>query len=71
MKLVLNKKYYTWPGKCQDDYQGTYYLIFMTKPFSLKWFTDCGEWFVYIHIGKRWWRFSSAGYMKGIGNNVI
>ena len=59
--MKLFKKYYT----SHDVYQGTYILVFRTKLVSLSWFTDCGEWFIYITIGKRWVRFSSCGFMKG------
>jgi hypothetical protein len=62
MKLIINKKYYFH----EKSYQGTYRLIFITRLFQFRWFTDCDEWFLYIHIGKRWWRFSGAGYMKGV-----
>lgn len=66
MELKILKKYYI------DDipntpkiYQGIFILFFRSKYFQFKLFTDCGEWFLYIHIGKRWWRFGSAGYLKG------
>ncbi len=57
------KKYYT-DGR--QDYQGIYILWFDWKIFKFRWFTDCGEWFIYIYFGKyRWIRFSGAGYMSG------
>jgi len=65
MKVKLFKKFYTHYGK----YQGFDFIIFRTKPFQFKWFTDCGEWFVYIYFGKRWVRFSSCGFLKGNDNN--
>lgn len=44
-------------------------LWFRTWHFFFKWFTDCGEWFVYLewHWKRTVWylRFSSAGFMKG------
>jgi hypothetical protein len=45
------------------------FISFRSKPFQFRWFMDCGEWFIYIHIGKRYWRFSSAGYLKGRVND--
>lgn len=59
MKLL--EKYYT----NSNIYQGLYILVFRIKLISFSWFTDCGDWFVYITLGKRWYRFSSAGFMKG------
>lgn len=44
---------------------GTDFLIFRTKPFQFRWFTDCGYWFLYIHFGKRYFRFSDAGFLTG------
>ncbi len=40
-------------------------FILVMKGFEVRLFTDYGEWFLYITIGKKWWRFSSAGFMKG------
>jgi len=65
MKIKLFKKYYT----IHEGYQGIDFIIFKTKWFQFKWFTDYGEWFVYIYLGKRWVRFSSCGFMKGNGDN--
>lgn len=64
MKLTLFKKYYTIYDS--SKVQGWELIIFITKYFQFKWFTDCGEWFIYIIVGKdkKWWRFSSAGFMK-------
>ena len=43
-------------------------LCFSIGKFDFKWFTDNGEWFIYIRIenDKKVWgyRFSSAGNMK-------
>lgn len=60
MKLSIMEKYYT----SNDSYQGLLILILVTRLFKFRWFTDCGEWFIYIEFGKRWVRFSSAGFMK-------
>ena len=62
MKLVINKPYFTTFSK---KYQGTYIFEIISKPFQFRWFTDCGEWFIYIHLGNHWLRFSSVGYMRG------
>lgn len=52
-------------GTCKCGCDEKVFLWFVTKPLQIRWFTDFGEWFFYIHIGKRYWRFSSAGYLKG------
>jgi hypothetical protein len=59
--IILLKKYYTSLG----DYQGFDFILFNTKYFKFNWFTDCGEWFVYIYFGKRYFRFSGAGFLMG------
>jgi hypothetical protein len=41
------------------------YVEIKSRFFGFYWFVDCGEWFIYITIGKRWWRFSSCGYLSG------
>lgn len=46
-------------------YNGWKFLIVRSKWFQFRWFTDCGWWFLYIHLGKRYWRFSDAGYRSG------
>jgi hypothetical protein len=58
--------YYFYCHEGFRDYQGMYIFHLVTNYCQFRWFTDCGEWFLYIHIGKRWWRFSGAGYMKGV-----
>jgi hypothetical protein len=44
---------------------GTDILIFKSKLFQFRWFTDCGYWFIYIHIKNRYFRFSNAGFLSG------
>lgn len=68
MILKINEKYYTGGDHHQNIYQGTYIFHLVANYFQFRWFTDCGEWFLYIHLGKRWWRFSGAGYMKGVSS---
>lgn len=36
-------------------------------PFSITHFIDFDDWFVYVNWRKRFWRFSSAGYISGVG----
>jgi len=60
MILKINEDYRTSNG----SYQGKFKFHFVSKYFQFRWFTDCREWFLYIHLGKRWWRFSGAGFMK-------
>jgi hypothetical protein len=55
MKLKLLKKHE----------EGLDVIIFKSKLFQFRWFTDCGYWFIYIHIGKRYYRFSNAGFLSG------
>ena len=63
MKLILFEEndFY------KDRYKGECfnYIIFISKYFQFRWFKDFEEWFLYIHLGKKFWRFSSAGYLKG------
>ena len=59
LKIKLGKRYIN----------GIYIIKIESKlfNFSIDWFTDFGEWFIYIRIGnknKKWWRFSSVGYMS-------
>ena len=62
--MKLFKKYYAEHG----GYEGFDFIIFRGKHFSFRWFTDCGEWFIYICFEDknkvRGYRFSSAGNMK-------
>ena len=44
---------------------GIYILKFKIFKFKLDWFTDCGDWFLYLYFGKNYLRFSSAGFLKG------
>lgn len=41
------------------------YLDFRSKYLSIHWFNDYGEWFLYFYIRKKYYRFSSCGFMKG------
>lgn len=63
MVLKINESY---RDSC-NSYQGIFiiHLVSKNRNFQFRWFTDCGEWFLYIHLGKKWWRFSSAGFLKG------
>lgn len=56
-------KYYTNDIKCKEDYQGIYILFIKIKEYGIGWFTDCGDWFFYIYLGKHGVRFSSAGFL--------
>lgn len=62
VKLTVAEKYYT--DTASQSYQGTYIFMLDINKFRFSWFTDCGEWFIYIHIGSKWWRFSSCGFIK-------
>lgn len=48
---------------------GMKFLIIKTKPFQFRWFTDCGYWFIYVHFGKRYFRFSDCGFLTGTIKN--
>jgi hypothetical protein len=62
MILKINEDYRT----SNNSYQGKFYFYLVTRKgnFQFRWFTDCGDWFLYIHIGKNWWRFGSCGFLK-------
>ena len=61
------KKFYT----NKDSYQGTNVLQFEVWRLSFHWFTDCGDWFIYLRwnipsfhcVEVKEIRFSSAGFM--------
>ncbi len=63
MKLILFEEddFYKikYSGECYN------YIIFINKFIQFRWFREFGEWFLYIHLGKRFWRFGSSGYLKG------
>lgn len=50
------------------DLDGIDILWFSIDKFNFRWFTDCGEWFIYIELEDdkkiKGYRFSSAGNMK-------
>ena len=66
--MRILEKYYTDTKK--TDYQGTYILMFQIKKFKFNWFTDFGEWFIYVYWDKTWMRFSSIGYSKSTGMDL-
>lgn len=41
---------------CSNDCEGKDYFIFKTKLFQIRVFNDYGHEFLYIHVGKRYWR---------------
>lgn len=55
MSIKLLKKYEN----------GIKILIFRSRLFQFRWFTDCGYWFIYVHFAKRYYRFSNAGFLSG------
>lgn len=52
ISLIVGRKYAN----------GTHFINLKVGKFKLHWFTDCGDWFIYIGR-KRIVRFSSAGFM--------
>lgn len=40
------------------------YFMLRIFGFKINLFNDCDTLFLYIHLGKRWWRFGQAGYMS-------
>lgn len=52
----------------QKDLDGIDILWFKIGKFSFRWFTDCGEWFIYLEWDKGdrivGYRLSSAGNIK-------
>jgi hypothetical protein len=58
-----NMKLKIW-GTCDCGCGNRDFLILKSKVFQIRWFMDYSEWFLYIHIGKKYWRFSSAGFIS-------
>lgn len=52
-------------GRCECGCEERNFLQFDTKLVKLRWFMDAGNWFFYVHLGKKYWRFSSAGFVSG------
>jgi hypothetical protein len=52
-------------GTCDCGCGERIFFSFISKLFQFRWFMDCGEWFLYIHLGKRYYRFSSCGFLQG------
>lgn len=44
--------------------EGWYIFDIRHKNYGIWFFTDVGEWFLYIQLGKKCYRLSSAGYLK-------
>ena len=63
----LRRDYILFNGKQEPI--GWYILCFRTWHFFFNWFTDCGEWFIYLKWqwkGTVWFvRFSGLGFVKG------
>lgn len=51
MKLIINEK-----CDCSEDCEAKDYIIFKTKFFQFRSFDDYGTKFIYIHLGKKYWR---------------
>jgi hypothetical protein len=41
------------------------FWLILNPVFQIRWFTDCGYWFIYLHLWKHYIRFSNAGFTKG------
>ena len=52
-------------GRCSCGCGERVFFSFISKLFQIRWFMDDGFWFIYVHLGKRYWRFSNAGYLSG------
>lgn len=50
--------------KEEDDCQHYLTINLQKIPFEIRWFKDCGEWFIYIEAINWGYRFSSAGNMR-------
>lgn len=59
---ILEKYYYHHAG--EEFYQGIIIFELKIGKFTFRWFTDCGDWFIYLQRKSKWWQFSSAGYMS-------
>lgn len=64
MKFEMMEKHYWTESHDKNTYGGIYIFCFESEPFKFNWFTDYGEWFVYITFGETWFRFSGAGFMS-------
>lgn len=62
MKILERYYYKDIPSKKNE--QGIIILSFKIKNFSFKWFTDCGDWFIFLISKNNYVRFSSSGFMK-------
>lgn len=51
MKITINKK-----CDCDENCEAKDYFIFKTKSFQIRFFDDYGTKFLYIHLGKKIWR---------------
>ena len=51
MKLTIMEK-----CDCDEKCEGKDYFIFRTKYFQFRFFDDYGTKFLYIHLGKKYWR---------------
>ena len=62
MKIIINEEYFT----DLQQHQGRYIFGLTVKLLQFLWFTDCGDWYLYLQLSKRYWRFSSTGFCKGV-----
>ncbi len=58
--MTILKKYYDVDG----TYKGINIMTFDLFQLSFSWFTNCGNWFVYVFFRNGWRRFSNCGYIK-------
>ena len=60
MKLIINEDTDPVEEKYDDCHTCLHFTLFT---FYIKWFLDCGEWFIYIGCNSFDIRFISAGHM--------
>lgn len=49
-----------------DEFGEIYdYIMLLAKYFSIRWFKEYGEWFLYFQLGNIFCRFSSSGFITG------
>lgn len=63
VRLLIMNRVPVLPRDCID------YFGLETKLFSINWFLDCGEWFVYLRLYTR--KFTRELRLSGAGNMVM
>lgn len=57
-------------GTCPCGCEEKDFLRLEVGKLRITWFMDSGDWFFYFYWDYKWWRFSSAGFVKWRKKNV-